>query len=537
MICSTCEHDSPAGYHFCGMCGTPLPHRPLETPGAHSTTSLARGPLEIPRPADDQSAALVDSGDRNSQADAVSVATGASGDESSRPDEAVSRDVPGFPSGTSEQVPALVEASERRIYSPSDSLLSVAPVGEDPPELFAGTLEHAEQSHRPEETGVSANVPAMPSEVLAFADALAIPAAEPPPPVEAPHFQWMDGVLDEMEVEAAKSAKAHDEPRSSDLLDELSLPEFEPSPVAPSGGPPRYLEMSAAPPVPSPARIGVKEPRSGNWRIVVAYAAAVVFAAVVLLQFRSYRNETNDGPIDILERKIQEWMPDNQEDADSDQPGTPAGPTSTSAASPQAEQPSQPQIQSPGQKTQPTKPSSVTNPPPAPNGPKTTVPPSAATAASPVTQKPKVPPTTQDNEPEVVVKNFVPGAAEMAKAKRASDAAAQAAWLWKATAKGNPDAPVMLADMYIRGDGVPRSCDQAVVLLKTAAVNEDVRACNRLASMYATGVCVPRSHVEAYRWLSSALAADPNSQWARQNRDLTWQQMTPEERALAEKYR
>ncbi len=125
----------------------------------------------------------------------------------------------------------------------------------------------------------------------------------------------------------------------------------------------------------------------------------------------------------------------------------------------------------------------------------------------------------------------------MAKAKHASDAAAQAAWLWKATAKGNPDAPVLLADMYIKGEGVPRSCDQAVVLLKTAAVNEDVRACNRLASMYATGVCVPRSHVETYRWLSSALAADPNSQWARQNRDLTWQQMTPEERALAQKYR
>ena len=46
----------------------------------------------------------------------------------------------------------------------------------------------------------------MPSEVLAFADALAIPAAEAPPPVEAPHFQWMDEVLDEIEVEAAKAA-------------------------------------------------------------------------------------------------------------------------------------------------------------------------------------------------------------------------------------------------------------------------------------------------------------------------------------------
>ena len=90
--------------------------------------------------------------------------------------------------------------------------------------------------------------------------------------------------------------------------------------------------------------------------------------------------------------------------------------------------------------------------------------------------------------------------------------------------------------MYIKGDGVPRSCEQAVVLLKTAAIKDNARACNRLASLFATGTCVQRNHVQAYRWLSSALAADPKSQWAQQNRDLTWQQMTPEERALAQKH-
>ena len=81
----------------------------------------------------------------------------------------------------------------------------------------------------------------------------------------------------------------------------------------------------------------------------------------------------------------------------------------------------------------------------------------------------------------------LPGADEMAKAKNASDSAAEAAWLWKATAKGNPDAPVQLADMYVKGDGVPRSCEQAVVLLKTAAEKENARARNRLAAMYAYG--------------------------------------------------
>ncbi len=125
----------------------------------------------------------------------------------------------------------------------------------------------------------------------------------------------------------------------------------------------------------------------------------------------------------------------------------------------------------------------------------------------------------------------------MSKVKNASDAAAQAAWLWKATAKGNPDAPVELADMYIKGSGVPRSCEQAMVLLKTAAEKENARARNRLAAMYSTGNCVQRNRVEAYRWLSSALAANPSSQWAQQNRDLMWQQMTPDERVAAAKYR
>ena len=134
-------------------------------------------------------------------------------------------------------------------------------------------------------------------------------------------------------------------------------------------------------------------------------------------------------------------------------------------------------------------------------------------------------------------KTPAPGAEELAKAKNASDSAAEAAWLWKATAKGNPDAPVQLADMYIKGDGVPRSCEQAMVLLKTAAAKENASARNRLASLYATGQCVPRNRVEAYRWLSSALVANPNSEWAQQNRDFLWQQMTPEERQLAQKYR
>jgi TPR repeat protein len=123
----------------------------------------------------------------------------------------------------------------------------------------------------------------------------------------------------------------------------------------------------------------------------------------------------------------------------------------------------------------------------------------------------------------------------MANARNTRDTAAEGVWLWKATAKGNPDAPVQLAELYINGNGVPQSCEQAVVLLKTAATKDNARACNRLASLYANGTCVPRDRVKAYHWFRSALVGDPNNQGTRRDRDLLWQQMTPEERTLAER--
>jgi hypothetical protein len=43
-----------------------------------------------------------------------------------------------------------------------------------------------------------------------------------------------------------------------------------------------------------------------------------------------------------------------------------------------------------------------------------------------------------------------------------------ARWLWKAVGKQNSRAGVLLADLYERGDGVPKSCDQARLLLMAA---------------------------------------------------------------------
>src|ERR1017187_575106 len=48
VLCKACGYENQAGHRFCGMCGTPLPHPPMTTPGAQSTLDFARGRREGP---------------------------------------------------------------------------------------------------------------------------------------------------------------------------------------------------------------------------------------------------------------------------------------------------------------------------------------------------------------------------------------------------------------------------------------------------------------------------------------------------------
>lgn len=49
------------------------------------------------------------------------------------------------------------------------------------------------------------------------------------------------------------------------------------------------------------------------------------------------------------------------------------------------------------------------------------------------------------------------------------DSQAGAFWLWKAVKKNNEEAVLLLSELYVKGEGVPQSCDQARVLLSAAA--------------------------------------------------------------------
>lgn len=67
------------------------------------------------------------------------------------------------------------------------------------------------------------------------------------------------------------------------------------------------------------------------------------------------------------------------------------------------------------------------------------------------------------------------------------DSAQAAQWLWKAVEKKNTAATVLLAGLYLRGDGVQKNCDQGRVLLDAAADKGSKDAAGLLKNLQAFG--------------------------------------------------
>lgn len=70
---------------------------------------------------------------------------------------------------------------------------------------------------------------------------------------------------------------------------------------------------------------------------------------------------------------------------------------------------------------------------------------------------------------------------------RRRDTAEASTWLWRSVAKHNDRATLLLADLYLRGDGVSKNCDQARVLLDSAARKGMSGAGERLRNLQAFG--------------------------------------------------
>jgi hypothetical protein len=96
--------------------------------------------------------------------------------------------------------------------------------------------------------------------------------------------------------------------------------------------------------------------------------------------------------------------------------------------------------------------------------------------------------------PPASVQNPASGAAELAMAEdflngrthpRNSEEAAK--YLWRAVGKENPSAILLLSNMYLVGDGVPKSCDQARLLLSAASRKGVPQAADKLRDLLRSG--------------------------------------------------
>ena len=90
--------------------------------------------------------------------------------------------------------------------------------------------------------------------------------------------------------------------------------------------------------------------------------------------------------------------------------------------------------------------------------------------------------------PKIVESGAVGGREELAQAERylspsSRDSAEAARWLWKAVGKENGRAVLLLSDLYAKGDGVAKSCDQARLLLTIAAKKGNSDAASRLTTL------------------------------------------------------
>lgn len=107
-----------------------------------------------------------------------------------------------------------------------------------------------------------------------------------------------------------------------------------------------------------------------------------------------------------------------------------------------------------------------------------------ANLSAPVAEQPAKPALSAANGSEelALALNYLEGSGGHEKSS-----AEAVEWLWKSVEKRNTSATLLLADLYLRGSGVPKNCDQARVLLDAAASRGSRDAAVRLRNMQAFG--------------------------------------------------
>ncbi len=174
MVCSACGYENQAGMHFCGMCGTPLPHRPLTTPGAQSTLSMTRVP--------------VDGGSRSHDHTLSNLSGRAGVLDMPAASHAEVRDVPhgDWEPSARDLTGAVPEQEVPSIERPAKELVPDVPLHEYLQATTTSPEEPDEKTMRSDTTVVDAADPVAPTPANLEADASAAPLIEEPAAAAAP---------------------------------------------------------------------------------------------------------------------------------------------------------------------------------------------------------------------------------------------------------------------------------------------------------------------------------------------------------------
>lgn len=221
----------------------------------------------------------------------------------------------------------------------------------------------------------------------------------------------------------------------------------------------------AEPPVEFSLRGYEQEPPARSYRLYIALVVIVLLAVLVYTTWRS--NAGSNGS--ALAPEMPAAAPYSSPPAAVSSPSNGAPNAATEQASPQPSS-----SEASGNEPAPNHDISAKNPHP----PK----------AEPIRQKA----TASTATPPSASAAGQSGSEELATAERylrAGPSGTQQAvpWLWKAMAKQNAAATLMLSDLYLRGEGVPKNCDQARLLLDAAARKGEPAAAERLRSLPSYG--------------------------------------------------
>ena len=235
---------------------------------------------------------------------------------------------------------------------------------------------------------------------------------------------------------------------------------------------------------------GGSEGSSGFRKLIPALLAMAAIGILIYAQSRPPGTPTRPTAATTAPPKVE-----NAPQSHPSQEAPPAAPASQAASSAPAPGPANPAPNATSVAGNPT--------PAAPTTKQTTAAekPAAPEAAAPVAPNPapKSAPeayaaSAATSKPQPATADASAGAEDFALAteylngrRGPRDSAEAAKFLWKAVGKENPSAILLLSDMYLVGDGVPKSCDQARLLLNAAVRKSVPHAAQKLRNLQTAG--------------------------------------------------